>query len=243
MEGVSFDLSGNFAHFKKVDANSSSLTYMVPPRTTVMGIIAAMMGEERDAYYQKYDSEHLHLGVRILTPLSTCFHTVNYVKVTKIQEFSSFKDHTQVPVEMVKGEDKVSYRIYAYFEEEAQNQILKERLRKHHFVYPPSLGPVFLQANIDYGITCRFTPCKEAKRTKVWGVVPCSLVKNLELSAIPERGLVKVSMPKDLNGDRSLKHISEYFFTTQDVGLVVEPKGTFYEVYSEREQDKVIGFM
>ena len=52
MRGVIFDIEGKFAHFRKIYTNSSSLSYLVPPRTTVQGIIAAMLGYERILLHQ-----------------------------------------------------------------------------------------------------------------------------------------------------------------------------------------------
>ncbi|BBD73350.1 hypothetical protein HS1genome_1739 [Sulfodiicoccus acidiphilus] len=60
-------IKGKMAHFRKVYSNSTSLSYYFPPRTTVLGIMAAALGMERDSYYEKlnwYD-----VGVAALTPL------------------------------------------------------------------------------------------------------------------------------------------------------------------------------
>ena len=51
MDLLVFDISGKFAHFRKYYTNSSSLTYLVPPRTSIYGLIAGILGLERDSYY------------------------------------------------------------------------------------------------------------------------------------------------------------------------------------------------
>ncbi|KPA09783.1 CRISPR-associated protein Cas5 domain protein, partial [Candidatus Magnetomorum sp. HK-1] len=36
---LSFRLNGRFAHFRKFYTNSSSLSYFVPPRTAIIGML------------------------------------------------------------------------------------------------------------------------------------------------------------------------------------------------------------
>ena len=64
MRGVIFDIESKYAHFRKVYTNSSSLTYSVPPRTTLEGIIAAILGYERDTYYKMLDSSSVNIAVK-----------------------------------------------------------------------------------------------------------------------------------------------------------------------------------
>ena len=49
MKIIVFDIKGKFAHFRKFYTNSSSLTYGIPPRTAICGILAAILGLERDS--------------------------------------------------------------------------------------------------------------------------------------------------------------------------------------------------
>lgn len=64
MKIIIFELWGKFAHFRKFYTNSSSLSYSVPPRTTIEGIIAAILGYERDSYYEKFNPDNLYVAVR-----------------------------------------------------------------------------------------------------------------------------------------------------------------------------------
>lgn len=50
-ECLSFTVAGPWAHFRRIDTTTEKLTYRVIPRTTVAGLIAAVLGEPRDSYY------------------------------------------------------------------------------------------------------------------------------------------------------------------------------------------------
>ena len=46
MSIVAFRLFGDYAHFSHPATIYSSLTYPVPPKTTIMGFLGAVIGEE-----------------------------------------------------------------------------------------------------------------------------------------------------------------------------------------------------
>ena len=48
MELINFRLSGRFAHFLRAEASASALSYPVPPRTVILGILGAVLGLSKD---------------------------------------------------------------------------------------------------------------------------------------------------------------------------------------------------
>ena len=52
---VEIALSGRFAHFRRFYANASPLTYDLPPRTALAGLIGAIMGWDEAACLEKTD--------------------------------------------------------------------------------------------------------------------------------------------------------------------------------------------
>lgn len=80
MKMIIFDLYGRFAHFRKFYTNSSSLSYSVPPRTTIEGIIAALLGYERDSYYDLLDVDKLNVAVRKIGESRKVMQSLNYIK-------------------------------------------------------------------------------------------------------------------------------------------------------------------
>ena len=64
MEILAFNIRGKFAHFRKFYSNSSALSYFIPPRTTIIGLIAGMLGLERDSYYEDFSLDNCDTGVR-----------------------------------------------------------------------------------------------------------------------------------------------------------------------------------
>src|SRR5215218_7998053 len=46
---VVFEYAGRFGHFLRAEASVSALSYPVPPRTALLGMIGAVLGLEKDA--------------------------------------------------------------------------------------------------------------------------------------------------------------------------------------------------
>lgn len=102
-EVLVFDLTGPMAHFRKYYTNTSALTYGFPPRTALMGLMAAVLGFERDSYYKELDRGRFAVAVK--APTRRLLQTVNYVR-TKKEDLSLLRrlrrlPGTQTPLEFL----------------------------------------------------------------------------------------------------------------------------------------------
>lgn len=155
MEMLSFDLRGKFAHFRKYYANNTALTFSIPPRTTLMGIIAAILGLPKDSYYKGLGPEHLRLGVQALTPIKKSFHRLNLLMIKSSSDFRGQKGRIQTPFEIITGldlrRDSVVYRVFVMpaTEDSQAFHNLKEVLNKGKFTYSVTLGTAFCLASIE----------------------------------------------------------------------------------------------
>lgn len=116
MDILSFDIEGKFAHFRKFHGNNTAMSYSIPPRTTIIGMLAAIMGEQKDSYYENYQTENLQIGIRVLSDLKKSFHRLNLLMIKGNNDFRGGKGRVQTPFEVVTGsdlkKDSVRYRIY-----------------------------------------------------------------------------------------------------------------------------------
>ncbi|MFY9218677.1 MAG: type I-B CRISPR-associated protein Cas5b [Tepidanaerobacteraceae bacterium] len=183
---LAFDLTGPMAHFRKYFTNSSSLSYDFPPRTTVIGIVAGILGLERDSYYEDFGSEKCRIAVKIKEATRSIQRTVNYISVKNANELNGCAGHTQIPLEIILpkdlDEDKLCYRIYFWHENEDIMKGLYDRLVNKAFVYPVSLGLSEFLGNIENVYECNVVEIK-----KPLDFVNISTVCNL--NNIEHRGL------------------------------------------------------
>ncbi len=58
----------------------------MPPRTTIEGMVAALLGLERDSYYELLSSEKLHIAVRKIGKSKKIMQSLNYIRATGPKE-------------------------------------------------------------------------------------------------------------------------------------------------------------
>ncbi|MCY0850240.1 CRISPR-associated protein Cas5 [Sulfuracidifex metallicus] len=128
MMALSFNLRGAMAHFRKVFTNSTSLSYYFPPRTTLMGIIAATMGMERDSYYSFMDK--FDFAVNPITGLRKVMFGETYLDTDTISEKSLRRLKQGVPTGrefiLPSGDDFLGYRVVI----SPSNDLIKENVEE-----------------------------------------------------------------------------------------------------------------
>jgi CRISPR-associated protein Cas5h len=155
-----FDIMGPMAHFRKYYTNSSSLSYIVPPRTVIIGLIAGILGIpsekytklKNEVYYEKFSYDNCFLAVSNKTKVRKIMQTVNYLKVTRVSHVNGSGGGTQIPLEILlsEGNKEIVYRVYFSHKNEDIYNSLKRRLTNNMFVYPPYLGLTEFLASIKY---------------------------------------------------------------------------------------------
>jgi CRISPR-associated protein Cas5h len=62
MNTVCFDYKAKYGHFLRAEANANGVTYPVPPRTALLGLIAAVLGLPKDALARDLADSHVAVG-------------------------------------------------------------------------------------------------------------------------------------------------------------------------------------
>jgi CRISPR-associated protein Cas5h len=155
-ECIGFDIGADFAHFRKVGNNSAKPSYRIPPRTTVAGILAAIMGMPRNSYYDVFEpdssaiavvpKEQPHTYTMGITTVNTNEEAIKYLPEEK---------HYTKSAEMLTPDSYISqdrqrdtyemlvdpvYRVYVALAADDLFEELTERLEKSRYHYSPSLG-------------------------------------------------------------------------------------------------------
>ncbi len=111
------DIWGSFAHFRVIYTNANSLSYSFPPRTTISGILAGILGRDRDSYYEDFSAESIRLSVRGLKRIKKQIFVVNYYRTKKEDiprilrgEFENYP--MQLELLLPQGDNFLGYRVY-----------------------------------------------------------------------------------------------------------------------------------
>ncbi|SEW10162.1 type I-B CRISPR-associated protein Cas5b [Natrinema salifodinae] len=154
---IGFDVAADFAHFRKVGNNSAKPSYRVPPRTTVAGLLAGIMGMPRNSYYDLFSPESSALAVvpKNLPHTYTMGITTVNTKADDAIQYLPHEKSWHHGAEMLTPESYVEYdrqrdtyemlvdpvyRVYVALDDNDIHDELLERLEKSRYHYSPSLG-------------------------------------------------------------------------------------------------------
>lgn len=159
-ECLSFTVSGPFAHFRRIDATTEKLTYRVIPRTTVAGLLAAILGEPRDSYYDTFSREASAMAISPACSLSTQAIPILTLPTTSgdIKSAEGISGKTVIDPKTIAEERKrrtfeyvvdASYRIDLILDDTKTFDRLTDYLESGRAVYTPSLGKTECLASIE----------------------------------------------------------------------------------------------
>lgn len=154
---IGFDIGADFAHFRKVGNNSAKPSYRIPPRTTVAGLLAGLLGMPRDSYYDLFGP--LSSAIAVVPVAMPHTYTMGITTVnTKADDAIQYlpqERNWHHGAQMLTPESYVKYdrqrdtyqmlvdpvyRIYVALDDEDIHSELRQRLRHSRYHYSPSLG-------------------------------------------------------------------------------------------------------
>lgn len=184
-ECVVFSVRGDWGHFKRVDGNLVKETYRIPPRTTVAGLVAAILGIDRDGYYDLFARGRSSVAVEPTTELRTINVPVNAMSTANssegLQKVNSrgggptvvFTDPSynrqQHNYEVLVDP---AYRVYLWLEDEDRLDELDERLASGRSHYTPTLGLSEYLASVEWVGRFDVTPVEDDGPVEVDSAVP-----------------------------------------------------------------------
>lgn len=68
---LSLTISADWGHFRRIDRTVTKQTYRIPPRTTIAGLLAAIVGVGRDGYYDVFADGVSAVSVQLGGPVRT----------------------------------------------------------------------------------------------------------------------------------------------------------------------------
>lgn len=177
-----FDIWGAYAHYKKIYATTSALSYAIPPKTSLYGYVAAIVGLEKKAnrYLAYFEPGLCQIAIEIRAPLRMQRINTNLrPHLGRLKETDNRKPTTMEYVY------QPSYRIYVAHQDTEVYDALKKHLLNHTAVYTPSLGLANLISSFQYVDEVEILPQKHDEALPIHSVIPKQYFIELDMS--PER--------------------------------------------------------
>ncbi|MHA1272918.1 MAG: type I-B CRISPR-associated protein Cas5b [Promethearchaeota archaeon] len=165
MQALCFDIKSPFASFRNPTTTRGFLSFPFPPRTTLMGLIGAILGLPRnEIYLNDHPLNDMEIALKVLnTPLTMNFRT-NQLQTAEVltlyKKFKIFLPKLYIrgklsaepsPQNLVLLKD-VHYRVFIKIKNHQQELIeeLETKIKERKYSYPPYLGRANYLASIDF---------------------------------------------------------------------------------------------
>jgi len=186
---LSFTVRAPFAHFRKVETSSTRLTYGIPPRTTVNGLVAAILGLEPNSYYELFSLTNSAIAISIGSELQELSLPIKH-RNTDPDHMETVSDGEltmkmiDLPEKIPDGEahqrvahtmlQNVAYRIDIWLSSSDHYTTLRENLEQGKSYYTPSLGLSECLASIEYHGEYTPQPIPETESIPIDSIFPKS---------------------------------------------------------------------
>lgn len=236
MKVLAFDVWGEYAHYRKYYTTTSPLTFSLPPRTAVCGLIAAIAGLDKSEYLKHFTKDKADIAVKILAPIKKVRLSENLIDTKSAHMMSRIKNRTQIRFELLKD---AKFRIYLGHKETELYQILRTYLSEHKCVYTPCLGLSELIANFEFigELNCEIRNEIE-DFVKIDSVIPIRSDSNLKIDFEDGGEYFHETLPIEMEEDRTLREYCKVVFERNGAPIFAKP-----DKYWELENGERIVFL
>jgi CRISPR-associated protein Cas5h len=142
-EFVIFDVCGDIAHFRRQYAITTALTYAIPPRTALCGLVGAVLGLPKNDSLADFGDDDAIFGLQIVKPVRTAHVSINLVDTKDNPTFrlKAVNPRTTMRYEVIR---EPQFRIM--FSHAVLGPRLAEALRNRESTYTPCLGLAWMIA-------------------------------------------------------------------------------------------------
>ncbi len=226
---LSFTVRSTWGHFKRVGRSVTKQTYRVPPRTTVAGMLAAIVGAERNSYYDVFGDDNSAIAITPLSDLRTVnvptvglgtdpgqdvtTNVGNYYSEYNLTYQNTANDRQLHAYEVLADP---AYRIDVALEDESFYNELREHLEAGTSIYPPSLGKSEYLATIE-DVQSERSPSRVSSdaTTDVDSVVPGSLSDTVPQGGVTYGVERSPAVMERAGGGRRTTRFDDYVYTQQ----------------------------
>ena len=240
-----FDISSEYGHFRKYNTTTSPLTYSIPTRTAIAGVLGAILGMEReirDGVYPEgvipvqefFSKQNSDIAVQIINPVKKENVGINLINTGSRESFYNLTKagRTQIEFELLKD---LKYRIFVSLIENSDvfhDLVERIKIKNHHF--SPYLGLAQFTASIDFVEKTQGVLLENSKKEYI------EIITAVNLSKIEDENPVEFdysamysanNMPIEMNRNREVQEYSEVLIEKNGQTIKTKVKN-YYKIES-----------
>jgi len=208
METLVFDINASFGHFKVPYTTTSPLTFPIPPKTSVAGMVGCIIGLDKTDYLNYFNHDDFKIAIEILKPIKMFIINENFINVKNVKYFARMPKgkscRTQINIEFLKDP---SYRIYLYHKNDKIFKELQNNLQEHKSIYTFCMGLSECIGNFHYiGKYVAKMIEENNSIVKLSSVLPLSKIdkNNIFFDTSENKKYIKIHLPTHIDNNREL---------------------------------------
>jgi len=217
MKIISFDIWGDYGHFRKYYTTSSPLTFSFPPPSTIRGILGSIFGvNQKDEYLRIFSHDVCKVSLRIINPIKKVRIGINLIN-TKDNKWTLYRSkyhdpRTQIKFEFLKDPH---YRIYIFHKDENIFKNIVSLLKEHRSIYTVSLGLSELLADFKYIGEYEGAMMSSTEKIDISTPIVLNNLINGEFEIENEKKYCKEKLPIKMTQERIVEEYSDIIFELQ----------------------------
>jgi len=230
MRILSFDIWGDYGHFKKFHTTSSPLSFSLPPPTAVYGMIGAIMGLHKNEYLNKLQEWRLTIAIEINKPVKKIRLGVNWIELKK--SFDKLERAPQIKQEFLKD---CSFSIYISGKDNFLDEF-KSFLVEHKSVYTPCIGITQCLANFKFTgeFNGQIKSLSQEEEIYIHTAIPC----NYKIKIEKEKTYHKERLPVIMKQDRQVIDYRDILYESKGDTICIKGGD-----YIDLDKEKAIVFL
>jgi len=240
-----FDVWGDYAHFRRGYTTTSPLTFSIPPRTALCGLIGAILGLEKESneYLKHFVLYQAKIGLKLLNPVKKVQIAENLIhtKDAKGIGMNLIKRRTQIRFEFLKDP---KYRIYFWHSNNKIYDQFKKNLIEHKSVYTPCFGLSQNIANFNFVGEMDAEIKEPHKKILIHSVLPTEKVTDKEGINFDYSGeYFSLRLPTEMTQERVITKYSDILFERNGKPIEANMKAPYWEITDENGTKQNIVFI
>lgn len=227
---LAFDIWGDYGYFRRGYTTTSTITYPFPSRTSIAGLISAILGIEKDNYHDIFNEDNSKIGLRILNPISKININLNYIN-TKLHKSFSLAATGENPRVRVHAEflKNVKYRIYVSLNDKQLMEKLFNLINNHKSIYTPCLG--ISECIADFKIA--YDDLINIESTHGENInINSVILKENGINIEPNKDYGMIKSPGFMNNERKVLKFLEYYYEKNGETIQIN-NGNYYKIEEE----------
>ena len=229
-----FDVCGEYGHFRKYYSTTSPLTFSIPPRTALCGLISGIIGLDKNAYLKHFTKNKADIAIRLLKPVTKVRLSQNLIN-TQDNYFipvKKGKHHPRTPIRFEFLKD-AKFRIYFRHTDSKIHNKTREFLEYHKCVYTPCLGLSEHIANFKFIGEFECKKIEDNNFVEIDSVIPIPNGSHVEIDFEKAGEYLSETLPIEMETDRTVREYTKVAFERNGASIVAKV-GSFWELNNER---------